>query len=154
MLTRFEQLYNYIILESRKDIYIEQLTNKNIENSEKLAEYIYSYNNPKKEKVALYWLLKGTIKLPEDQELVDKAFNLIEKQHLDYQNFSNPLSVINRNDKSTLRINAQDKQFDPDKEPTFTNKKDLGDGVIVYQVEDSEAGQAAVRKAVDVNWRI
>lgn len=152
MLERFNQLYQQIILESRKDSYIEQLNNKHINPSNDLAEYIYSFNNPKKEKCALHWLLKGTIKLPEDQDKVDKAFNLIDKQHLNYQQFNSPEEVINRSDKSTLRINNQDQQFNPDKESTFSNKKELGDGIVVYQVQSSIQGQAAVRRAVDVNW--
>ena len=152
MLTKFNLLYEQILLESRKDSYIEQLNNKHIDNANELAEYLYQYNNPKKEKTALYWLLKGAIRLPEDQDKVDKAFNLIEKQHLNYQEFSNPMSVINRTDESTKRINAQDQQFNPDKEPTFSNRKDLGDNVVVYQVENSKEGQAAVRRAIDVNW--
>ena len=154
MLNRFNLLYEQILLESRKDSYIEQLNNKHIDNSEQLAEYIYSFNNPKKEKVTLYWLLKGTIHLPEDQDKVDQAFNLIDKQHLNYQKFDNPMSIINRDDKSTLRINNQNQQFNPDKEPIFFNKKNLGDGIIVYNVEDSKEGQTAVRKAIDVNWRL
>ena len=154
MLERFEKLYQQLILESRKDSYIEQLNNKNIDNANDLADYLYSFNNPKKEKVALHWLLNGSIKLPEDQEELDQAFNLIDKQHLNYQDFNSPTDVINRKDKSTQRINAQYQNFNPERESTFTNSKDLGDGIVVYQVEDNEDGQAAVRKAIDVNWRL
>ena len=152
MNSEFITAYLKIITESRKDDYTQQLENKGVENASEMAEYLFQYNNHKKEKAALYWLLKGTIKLPEDQYKVDKAFNLIEKQHLDFQKFDNPMSVINRDDESTKRINAQDESFNPDKEPTFSNKKELGDGVVVYQVEDCKEGQLAVRKAIDANW--
>ena len=153
MLKRFNLLYEQIILESRKDSYIEQLNNKNINNANDLADYLFAFNNPKKEKVALHWLLKGTINLPEDQEKFDKAFNLIDKQHLNYQEFNSPDDVINREDKSTQRLNTKYK-YNPDKESAFYNKKELGDGVIVYQVQDNISGLLAVRYAIDVNWRL
>ncbi len=148
----FIDAYLKIITESRKDDYTQQLENKGVENASEMANYLFQYNNPKKEKAALYWLLRGTIKLPEDQYKVDEAFNLIEKQHLDFQKFDNPMSIINREDKSTKRIKAQSQKFDPNKEPTFSNKKDLGNGVVVYQVKDSKEAQLAVRKAIDSNW--
>lgn len=139
-----------VVLESRKDDYIARLKSKGMDES--IANELVSMNNPKKEKVALYWILKGTLKLPEDQDKLDQAFNLIEKQHLDFQQFEGPMFVINREDKSTKRINAQQQTFDPDKEPTFKDRKDLDDGVVVYTVDDAKEGQTAVRKAIDVNW--
>ena len=145
----FEQVMN-VILESRKDDYIASLKSKGMDES--IADELVSMNNPKKEKAALYWILKGTLILPEDQDKVDQAFNLIEKQHLDFQQFEGPMFVINRKDKSTQRINAQSQTFDPDKEPTLKDRKDLGDGVVVYTVDNTKKGQIAVRKAIDVNW--
>lgn len=59
--------------------------------------------------------------------------------------------MLNSTDKSIQRINAKYK-FNPDNESVFFNKKDLGDGIVVYQVENSKEGQAAVRKAIDNDW--
>lgn len=43
-------------------------------------------------------------------------------------------------------------KFDPDKEPAFSHKKELGNGITTYWVEDSHEGIKAVRKAVDAEW--
>jgi hypothetical protein len=59
--------------------------------------------------------------------------------------------MLNSSDKSVQKINAEYK-FNPETEPKFFNKKDLGDGIVVYQVENSKEGQAAVRKAIDSDW--
>ena len=64
----FIDAYLKIITESRKDDYAQQLENKGVENASEMAEYLFQYNNPKKEKAALYWLLKGAIELPKDQD--------------------------------------------------------------------------------------
>ena len=60
--------------------------------------------------------------------------------------------MLNSSDKSVQKINAEYNKFNPDKESAFFNKKDLGDGIVVYQVENSKEGQAAVRKAIDSDW--
>jgi hypothetical protein len=106
----------------------------------------------KEQKVALYWINKKRLILPEDLSKFQEAMNLIDKQHLDFQKFEGPMEVVNRNDKSTLRIKSQDSHFNPSTEKTFSNPYNAGDGVVVYVVEDSKEGQQAVRKAIDTNW--
>jgi len=106
----------------------------------------------KEQKVALYWISKKRLILPEDLSKFQDAINLINKQHLDFQKFEGPMEVINRNDKSTLRIKSQDAYFNPASEKAFSNPYNAGDGVVIYEVEDSREGQQAVRRAIDANW--
>ena len=103
-------------------------------------------------KVALYWIGKKRLILPEDLSKFNDAMNLINKQHLDFQKFEGPMEVINRDDKSTIRIKSQDSYFNPATEKAFSHPYNAGDGVVIYNVEDSKDGQLAVRKAIDVNW--
>ena len=107
---------------------------------------------PKEQKAALYWINKKSLILPEDLSKFNEAMNLINKQHLDFQKFDGPMEVINRNDKSTLRIKSQDIDFSPSSEKTFSNPYNAGDGVVIYNVEDSKEGQLVVRRAIDSNW--
>jgi len=106
----------------------------------------------KKQKVAIYWINKKRLILPEDLSKFNEAMNLIDKQHLDFQEFEGPMEVINRDDKSTVRIKSQDTHFNPSSEKTFSNPYNAGDGVVIYDVEDSKEGQLAVRRAIDSNW--
>ena len=106
----------------------------------------------KEQKVALYWINKKRLILPEDLSKFQEAMNLINKQHLDFQKFEGPMEVVNRNDKSTLRIKSQDIDFNPASEQTFSNPYNAGDGVVIYAVKNSKEGQVAVRKAIDANW--
>ena len=103
-------------------------------------------------KAALYWIGKKRLILPEDLSKFNDAMNLINKQHLDFQKFDGPMEVINRDDKSTIRIKSQDSCFNPSTEKTFSHPYNAGDGIVIYEVEDSIVGQLAVRKAIDVNW--
>ena len=106
----------------------------------------------KEQKVALHWIGKKNLTLPEDLSKFNEAMNLIKKQHLDFQKFDDPMEVLNRDDKSTLRIKSQDSHFNPSTEKTFSHPYNAGDGVVIYNVEDSKEGQKAVRRAIDVNW--
>ena len=106
----------------------------------------------KEQKVALYWIGKKNLTLPEDLSKFNNAMNLINKQHLDFQKFDNPMEVLNRDDKSTLRIRSQDERFNPATEKTFSHPYNAGDGVVIYDVEDSKDGQKAVRRAIDFHF--
>ena len=123
-------------------------------NESSLKEYLDCLEkmDAKEQKVALYWIGKKRLILPEDLSKFQEAMNLINKQHLDFQKFDGPMEVINRDDKSTIRIKSQDIDFNPSTEKTFSHPYNAGDGVVIYNVEDSKDGQLAVRKAIDVNW--
>ena len=106
----------------------------------------------KEQKVALYWIGKKSLILPEDLSTFNNAMNLIKKQRLDFQKFDNPMEVLNRDDKSTLKIRSQDEVFNPATEKTFSHPYNAGDGVVIYNVEDSKEGQKAVRRAIDFHF--
>ena len=106
----------------------------------------------KEQKVALYWIGKKSLTLPDDLSTFNNAMNLIKKQHLDFQKFNDPMEVLNRDDKSTLRIRSQDERFNPATEKTFSHPYNAGDGVVIYDVEDSKEGQKAVRRAIDFHF--
>ena len=106
----------------------------------------------KEQKVALHWIGKKSLTLPDDLSTFNNAMNLINKQHLDFQKFNDPMKVLNRDDKSTLRIRSQDERFNPATEKTFSHPYNAGDGVVIYNVEDSKEGQKAVRRAIDFHF--
>ena len=123
-------------------------------NEESLKEHLDCLDkmDAKEQKVALHWINKKRLILPEDLSKFQDAMNLINKQRLDFQKFEGPMEVINRDDKSTIRIKSQDINFNPSTEKAFSHPYNAGDGVVIYNVEDSKEGQLAVRKAIDVNW--
>ncbi len=130
----------------------KQLKRKRSDLDEKsLKEYLDCLDemNAKEQKVALHWIGKKTLTLPEDLSKFNNAMNLIKKQHLDFQKFDDPMDVLNRDDKSTLKIRSQDEVFNPATEKTFSHPYNAGDGVVIYNVEDSKDGQKAVRRATD-----
>ena len=133
----------------------KQLKNKRSDlNEESFKEHLDCLEkmDAKEQKVALHWIGKKNLTLPEDLSKFQDAMNLIKKQHLDFQKFDDPMEVLNRDDKSTIRIKSQDINFNPSTEKAFSNPYNAGDGVVIYKVKNSKDGQKAVRKAIDVNW--
>ena len=145
----FESYMSCLLLEARDKEYIAQLQKKGFENAQEIADSLIKWNNPKKEKTALHFILNGSLDLKKDLDKFEKAYILIDRQHLDFSKFKSLDEVLNRTDASTERILTKT-SYDPDKELCFSNKTELGNGTVVYTVEDSKEGQKAARKAVDL----
>ena len=98
-------------------------------------------------KLGLYYMANGFVIMPEDGYKVVEAVRLSDANKVDPYSVKNPNELIEKYQTKTkgTRIN-------PDKVKEFSNKKVFEEGVTVYDVEDSKAGQLAVRKAIDTNW--
>ena len=108
-------------------------------------------DDTKKEKAALHWFVKGSLILPEDRDKLDMATQMAGKYHLDFQAFDSPAALIN---EANARAEAKKKKpaiayLDPDAVPQLSNRRDLGHGVVIYDVEDSPAGQQAMRQIMN-----
>lgn len=145
----FESYMSCLLLEARDKDYVQKLESKGFQDAQAITDTLVSWNDPKKEKTALHFILNRSMDLNKDLEKFNKAYVLIDRQHLDFNKFNSLDEVLNRDDASSERILSKT-SYSPDKEPCFSNRKDLGNGTIVYQVEDSKAGQKATRKAVDL----
>ena len=145
----FESYMSCLLLEARDKDYLQKLEAKGFDNAQEITDTLVSWDNPKKEKTALHFILNRSMDLNKDLDKFEKAYVLIDRQHLDFNKFISLDEILGRSDASTERILSKT-SYDPDKEPCFSNKKDLGKGTIVYTVEDSKEGQKAARKALDL----
>lgn len=105
--------------------------------------------SPKEQKAALFWLSKKNISFPNDGDYLNDVFDIINRKKLNFQNFTDPEDILTRDGEYKIDINRKKTSFNPDSEPTFSHKYNAGDGVTIYEVEDSKEGMMAVREAVD-----
>ena len=103
----------------------------------------------KYKKLALYYTANGYTKFPEDGYKIKEVVRLSEKNKIDPYAYKNPDELIVKYTKF-----EKAKQINPDGVKEFTNKQKLENGVVIYDVEDSKAGQQAVRGIVDGEWGI
>lgn len=113
-----------------------------------ILEELDKYDNPKKEKITLHWLVRGTIWLPYDEYKIDEALAVAEKAKVDPFKYPSPLELIDEHKD----IRPTEKRIDPDTVPELSDKRDESDGVVSYQVQDDRAGQAAMRRIIDTHW--
>jgi hypothetical protein len=101
----------------------------------------------KYKKLALYYTVNGYTIFPEDGYKIEEAIRLSEINKVDPYAYGNPDELITKftKEEKARRIN-------PDTVKEFSNKRSLPEGVTVYDVDDSKAGQKAIRKVADSNW--
>jgi len=101
----------------------------------------------KHEKLALFYMGNGNLILPEDGYKVEDAIKVAAKNKLDPFSYKNPNELLEK-----FAGDISPKKINPDNLSTFSNKQELADGITTYEIEDSRAGQADVRKIIDSNW--
>ena len=122
---------------------------KQVENLFKWADNLNVPDNkkPKYKKLALYYTSNGYTIFPEDGYKIEEVIRLSDKNKIDPYAYPNPDELIN---KFTEVVKAA--KINPDNVPELSNKQELKDGVVVYDVKDSRKGQRAVRNIVDSFW--
>jgi hypothetical protein len=101
----------------------------------------------KYKKLALYYTANGYTIFPEDGYKVEEAIRLSGANKVDPYAYKNPDELINKFTKED-----KTRTINPDNVKEFSRKRVLPEGVTIYDVVDSKAGQRAVRNVVDSNW--
>jgi len=109
---------------------------------------IFALKTPKERKIALHWIVRGGLALPEDAYKVADALSVAEKAKVDPFRYASPdeLLLANKDFKPSAR------PIDPDTEQALTDKRDEGDGITSYLVEESKFGQLTMRRIIDTHW--
>ncbi|MBR0096235.1 MAG: hypothetical protein IJP88_03580, partial [Synergistaceae bacterium] len=136
------------LAERRTDL-SERQRAETIAEIEKLSEKIKKGGSPKIESAAVNWVLNGHITLPKDNDKIWDAMRVCEQKHLNPLDFKDPNDILV---EYTYRLQPDNMRTDPDKVDVFSDKQVLPNGIVTYKVEDSEAGQKAVREVIDTNW--
>ena len=98
---------------------------------------------------AARWYLDGKISLPdEDEYKVRDAVKVAKQNKVDALSFSSPMEILDRFGAPKTKA----KPINPDTVKEFSNKTELPEGIVVYDVQDDFEGQEAVRKIIDTHW--
>ena len=137
---RRKREYRAVIGKKRPDLPADEV--------ERFMGEVEKLGDTKREKAALHWFVRGGLQLPEDGEKFASALKVAPKFKLDPFAFASPDELLAEADRRNPKKQVLP-YIDPDTVPELTNKRDLGHGVVVYDVEDSEAGQAAMRRIMN-----
>ena len=113
------------------------------------------------EKLALHYMVNNKLRMPEDGYKVVEAERLAEAKKIDPFSFKNPNEIIER---YAGEVDGK-KVINPDDVKEFTNKRELANGITIYNVDNSSStttvpgrfykvspGQQAVRDQVDQHF--
>lgn len=109
---------------------------------------IFALKTPKERKIALHWIVRGGLALPEDAYKVADALSVAEKAKVDPFQYKSPdeLLLAHKEFKPSAR------PIDPATVPELSDARDEGDGIVSYLVQDDRQGQAAMRRIIDTHW--
>lgn len=132
---------------------IEKWFNKagvDAEMTEATINYLdYAFEDTTEQLCAAKWYLNGKINLPdEDEYKVRDAVKVAKQNKVDALSYASPMDILNTFGQPKSKV----KPIDPDTVKEFSNKKELAEGIVVYDVQDDFEGQAAVRKIIDTHW--
>ena len=98
-----------------------------------------------------WWYAKGVIRVPEDQSKVDDAVEVAKRAKVDPMRYGSPMEVLDTFKEYKIKGEA----IDPESVPQLSGGRNVGDvsyGIRVYDVEDSKAGQQAMREIINTHW--
>ena len=99
------------------------------------------------ENLAYNYIENGFVILPEDGYKIIEAERLATIKKIDPMSVNNPNEIIEK-----YAGTVKEAKTNPDTVKEFSNKKDLGNGVVTYKVEQTKEGQLAVRKVIDTHF--
>lgn len=117
--------------------------------AEETTRQVYALKTPKERKLALHWVVRGAIRLPEDAYKIDDALEVAGKAKVDPFSYKSPMDLIEANREFDR---GSSKPIDPATVPELSDPRDEGDGIVSYEVQDTREGQAAMRRIMNSHW--
>ncbi|MCD8304937.1 MAG: hypothetical protein LUC86_08975 [Prevotellaceae bacterium] len=97
---------------------------------------------------AFKWFTDGTVRLPEDMDKVRQAVQVAKKAGVDPASYKNPMDLINQH----AEFRVTEERVNPDSVPTLSNKRELANGITVYDVAESEESRRNMRGIINTHW--
>ena len=109
--------------------------------------------DPKLQQDAFAWVMKGAVRLPEDMYKVERARHIATKAKKDPLSYESPQACVNDLLKNTIMKEGKPITTAELREsPYIYNYQDLGNGVEVMNVDESEEGQRLMRSVLNTHY--
>lgn len=152
---QFNKLYNIIlesIISQNKATRAKLLSV--VPRNAKIIKFLDGLNNNKLADLLATFFHYGQLEDIKDDRIQQVKEILNKVPSIDIQRESDLETFLQKYQKIIAKKELKDSVTDLDKIPEFSQKKKYKKGVVIYRVEDSKAGQAAVRKIVDAHWGV
>lgn len=159
-MNKFNKLYNLIlqsIITEGKEYQTAILKKSGLDDVaiSNILKFLKDFNNKTADLLCKFIASEELTKV--DDKRISDVENIIKlNPSIDTQNWKGTMDQFIQRyrqsiNKANEKVAAKTIKY-MDNIPQFTQKKEYDKGVVIYKVEDSEEGQAAVRKIVDLQW--
>ena len=114
----------------------------------KVLDYIDTLDDKKIQLATGWWFAKGSIRIPEDMPKVEQAVQVANVAKVDPMQYSSPMELINAH----ANIEIKEKPINPDDVETLHKYRELPDGIVVYDVDDTEESRENMRRIIDTHF--
>lgn len=94
------------------------------------------------------WFANGRIRLPEDMAKVKQALLVAEQAKVDPIQYDSPMDLINTHSEVKLKS----KPIDPETIQTLHRAKSFNNGLVIYDVDDSEESRMNMRAIINTHF--
>lgn len=115
---------------------------------EAVMQYLDEFDDKKLQLTAARWFVNGTVRLPEDMPKVEQAVQVANKAKVDPLLYSSPMELINQFPQTKIKA----KPIDPETVPTLRNGRDIGHGIRIYDVDNSEESRQNMRQIINTHF--
>ena len=118
------------------------------EHREFVDAWIERIDNPTTQLVWTKWFCAGKIRLgQEDMPKVEQAVELAKKVKVDPLQFDSPMAIIDQ-----FKDRIKEKPINPDTVPTLHKAKELPDGLVTYDVDDTQESRENMRRIINTHF--
>ena len=96
------------------------------------------------------WFSQGTIALPEDLDQCVQAVVSAKRAKVNALSYSNPMEIINE----FGIVKSKKKPINPDTVSTLKKSKVLDNGIVIYDVEESEESRKNMREIINTHYGV
>ncbi len=102
----------------------------------------------KLENATFGWFMNGSVRLPEDMDKIRQAVDVAGKAKVDPMQYKSPMALL----EAHANFRASEKRINPDDVPTLHKEKDYGNGIVTYNVDESQESREAMREIINTHF--
>ena len=136
--------------ESTVNGWINRRTDLTPDEREAVIQHIDKLDGTTLQLATAKWFAQGTIRIPEDNIQVEQAIKVAARAKVDPLAYDYPQAIIS----AFPDMKPKGKPINPDDVSTLTNKQELPNDIIVYDVDNSEESMRNMREIINTHLGI
>ncbi len=93
------------------------------------------------------WFLNGSVRLPEDMDKIRQAVDVAGKAGVDPMRYKSPMELL----EAHSEFYASEDRINPDDVPTLHKEHDYGNGIVTYNVDESDESRENIRRIINTH---